>query len=138
MWRSGGRNGHIPSRDRRGGAWLALVALLFHLLMPLAPALAGPADSGTFPAACHAEPAGAAVFVTSDEPGAAGDAGAPPFQDCTLCILHCAGGLGLTVIALGAPAPSVAAVGRPSHPDGNFGRRMAAVDPGYPRGPPLA
>lgn len=120
----------MSGRNRLGGIWAAVFAVLLHVLMPVLPALAASIDEpATFPPVCiaHAEaPADSAPTPDSQ-----------PFQDCTLCIVHCTLAAGLLGVAghdviLPARNAQPLAVGAATLVTGS-----ACPTPGFPRGPPL-
>lgn len=110
------------------GRWLAALALLFQLLVPLAPARAELTADGLFPVVCGFHDADAA---TDDD--------TPPNQGhCPLCQVQALDRLILPVrLAVPAFAAPVAGPGWPEPVDG-APVRMASVPPLPSRGPPAA
>lgn len=119
----------MSGRNRLGGVWAAVFAVLLHVLMPVLPALAAVTDEpATFPAVClsHAETPADSTPVPSGT----------PFQTCTLCIAHCALAAGLPGAAE-HPVPLPPRQGEPlAVADAGHAIGSACPSSGSPRGPP--
>ena len=109
------------------GLWLAALALLFQVLMPLAPARAELNADGLFPVVCGFHDADSA----EGDDGAAG-------QHCPLCQVQALDRLTVPVrLAVPAFSTPVAGPGWPEPADG-APLRAASVPPLPSRGPPSA
>ncbi|GEM_PF-2589315 len=116
-------------RVRLSGVWLGLIALLLHVLVPMAQAVAAPPDDLTFPAACVAHGPEAAPAESADR--------SAPFSDCSLCLVHCAAAPAVTAESGIVPQPSRHAEGL-AVPVASGRAERAHSDVTYPRGPPSA
>lgn len=120
------------SRPRTFAAWLGAVALLLHVLLPLAPAWSAPGtDSATFPADCVAH--AAELPQNGDAPDGDG-----PFDAdrCPLCLMH-AVGLGIVTVPPGVPAPVTGPLGYAVPTTADAAALPFGIRP-FPRGPPPA
>ena len=116
-------------RVRLSGVWLGLIALLLHVLVPMAQAVAAPPADLTFPAACVAHGPEAA-------PAESADRSAPqPFSDCSRCRVRCAAVPVVTAESGIVPPPSRHAEGL-AVPVASGRAEHAHSDVTYPRGPP--
>jgi len=125
---------------RRPTAWLAILAVLIQLFVPMArpAALADAGPSGAFVSLCTAE--GPKLVRIPDMPGDPGPRNESPspqsrLQTCVLCVGHLMADPGLVPTTTAFP-PSIAKAARRLSPAARRRAGKPAPAPAFPRGPP--